>query len=49
MASWDDVRRIALGLPETIEVTSHGHASWRVRDKGFAADYVDQHLPPDES
>jgi hypothetical protein len=35
VASWDDVRRIALGLPETAEVTSHGHASWRVREKGF--------------
>jgi hypothetical protein len=35
VASWDDVRRIALKLPETSEVTSHGHASWRVRDKGF--------------
>jgi hypothetical protein len=35
MASWDDVRRIALELPETTERTSHGHASWRVRDKGF--------------
>jgi hypothetical protein len=22
-------------LPETSEQTSHGHASWRVRDKGF--------------
>src|ERR1700682_1440273 len=35
MASWDDVRRIALALPETDEQLSHGHASWRVRDKGF--------------
>jgi hypothetical protein len=35
MASWDDVRRIALELPETSEATSYGHASWRVRDKGF--------------
>ena len=35
MASWDDVRRLALALPETSEQTSHGHASWCVRDKGF--------------
>jgi hypothetical protein len=35
MASWDDVRRIALALPETSEGTSRGSASWRVRDKAF--------------
>ena len=35
MATWDDVRRIALSLPDTSEELSHGHASWRVRDKGF--------------
>jgi hypothetical protein len=35
MASWDDVRRIALALPETSEERSRGLASWRVRDKGF--------------
>ncbi len=36
MASWDDVRRIALALPETSEKPSHGgHASWRVKDKLF--------------
>jgi hypothetical protein len=35
VANWDDVRRLALALPETSEQTSHGHASWRVRDKGF--------------
>jgi len=35
MASWDDVRRLALALPETSEGTSHGNISWRVRDKGF--------------
>jgi hypothetical protein len=36
MATWDDVRRIALALPETAERTSHdGRAEWRVRDKGF--------------
>jgi hypothetical protein len=35
VASWDDVRRIALALPETAEKPSHGQASWRVRDKLF--------------
>ena len=35
MASWDDVRRIALGLPDTSEKPMHGQASWRVRDKLF--------------
>ena len=35
MADWADVRRIALGLPETGEKESWGSASWRVRDKGF--------------
>jgi hypothetical protein len=35
MATWDDVRRLALSLPETDERTSHGHAQWRVREKGF--------------
>jgi hypothetical protein len=35
MAGWEDVRRIALGLPETSEGTSWGNASRRVRDKLF--------------
>ena len=35
MASWEHVRRIALALPETREVSSRGLAAWRVRDKGF--------------
>jgi hypothetical protein len=35
MATWADVRRIALGLPETTERPSRGLATWRVRDKGF--------------
>ena len=35
MASWDDVRRIALALPEATEKPMHGQASWRVRDKLF--------------
>jgi hypothetical protein len=36
MASWNDVRRIALGLPGTSEVTSRGSAQWRVDNKNFA-------------
>jgi hypothetical protein len=33
--TFDDVRRIALSLPETTEVQSRGLAHWRVKDKGF--------------
>jgi len=35
MPTLEDVRRIALALPETTETDSRGHASWRVKDKGF--------------
>jgi hypothetical protein len=35
MASWDDVRRLALALPETSEGTSFGNTAWKVRDKLF--------------
>jgi hypothetical protein len=36
MATWDDVRRIALALPETTERGSYdGLPAWRVRDKPF--------------
>jgi hypothetical protein len=35
VASWDDVRRIALALPETAERSSRDLASWQVRDKLF--------------
>jgi hypothetical protein len=35
MATWDDVRRTALALPETSEGTSRDLRSWRVKDKGF--------------
>jgi hypothetical protein len=35
MADFDDVRRIAMALPETTERLSWGHAHWRVKDKGF--------------
>jgi hypothetical protein len=48
MATWDDVHRIALSLPETEEGSSKdGLRHWRVKDKGFVwerplrrADYV---------
>ena len=36
MAEWDDVRRIALALPETSERPAYGNTAWRVRDKIFA-------------
>ena len=35
MATWDDVRAVALALPEVSEEASRGTAGWRVRDKGF--------------
>ncbi len=35
MATWDDVRRIALSLPGTSEQLSRGLPQWRVKDKGF--------------
>jgi hypothetical protein len=35
MATWDEVRVLALALPETREVSLHGNPSWRVRDKLF--------------
>jgi hypothetical protein len=35
MATWDDVRRLALALPETEERESRGSRQWRVKDKLF--------------
>ena len=35
MATWDDVRRIAMALPEATERTSRGSLQWRVKDKLF--------------
>ena len=35
VATWDDVRRIALALPESAEAVSRGGTSWKVRDKAF--------------
>ncbi|MCF6745758.1 MmcQ/YjbR family DNA-binding protein [Blastococcus sp. KM273128] len=37
MATWEDVRRLVAGLPETDEHPSYGgHPAWRVRGKAFA-------------
>jgi hypothetical protein len=35
MATWDDVCRLALALPETEERESRGSRQWRVKDKLF--------------
>ena len=35
MSTWEDVRRIALSLPEAEERPLHGLSSWRVKDKLF--------------
>jgi hypothetical protein len=35
VATWDDVRRIALALPETSERVSRDLHQWRVKDKLF--------------
>jgi hypothetical protein len=35
VATWDDVRRIALALPETSERMSRDLRRWEVKDKGF--------------
>jgi hypothetical protein len=35
MPAWEDVRRIALALPETSERLSREHCQWRVKDKLF--------------
>jgi hypothetical protein len=35
VASWDDVRRIALALPETSERLSRDLRQWKVKDKLF--------------
>ncbi len=37
MATWDDVRRLALALPETVEETSReNRLGWSVRGRTFA-------------
>ena len=35
MATWDDVRRLALALPEASERVSRESRQWRVKDKLF--------------
>ena len=35
MSTWEDVRRIALSLPETDERASRGLCQWRVKEKLF--------------
>ena len=35
MPGWDDVRRIALGLPEAEQGTAYGNDAWKVRGKLF--------------
>jgi hypothetical protein len=35
VATWDDVRRLALALPETDERLSRGNRHWRVKEKLF--------------
>jgi len=35
LATFDDVRRIALALPETAEAISRANRHWRVKDKLF--------------
>jgi hypothetical protein len=38
MATWEDVRRIALTLPETTERSHYGGPAWRVKEKSFVWD-----------
>ena len=35
MATWDDVERLALALPETTQRPAWGSRAWRVKDKMF--------------
>jgi hypothetical protein len=35
MATWDDVARLALALPETTEGATRGRRAWMVKDKHF--------------
>ena len=35
MATWDDVQRLALAMPEATERESRGMRQWRVKDKLF--------------
>ena len=40
MATWDDVRQIALDLPEAVEDRSGSTTAWRVGSKAFAWERV---------
>ena len=35
MASWEDVSRLALALPEAVESDMRGNRAWKVKDKLF--------------
>lgn len=35
MATWDDVARLALALPDAAESTSYGNVAWKVKGKTF--------------
>jgi hypothetical protein len=35
VATWDDVRSVALALPGAVEVSSRGLPQWKVRDRLF--------------
>lgn len=43
MATWEDVRAVALSLPETEEATSHGEVAFKVRKKLFAWESPHEH------
>ncbi len=38
MATWGDVRRIAMGLPEASELSTRGVSQWRVADRLFVSE-----------
>jgi hypothetical protein len=35
VATWDDVRQLALAMPDTLEGTTFGNQSWKVNGKGY--------------
>jgi hypothetical protein len=35
VATWDDVRRLALAMPDSVEGSTFGNQSWKVNGKGF--------------
>jgi hypothetical protein len=35
VATWDDVSRLALAMPEAVESTVRGNRAWKVKDKLF--------------